>query len=256
LGLLTTAAQHEKITCIDLHNLDLSISSIACRSIIFNFLFRSLSMNQNAGVSQCTHLVILCCHAVYHGTRGSDPRDEKNWALKSFQRGTSTKSGEHETFLQHAFTAVQLKNEQTLIAFSGGPTDASYPGLSEAQSYVNALRDWGNKIGWEVENNVLEDILLEDAATDSYQNVLFSILSFRRRTGYYPRDLTIITHAFKNDRFLYLHAKALRWPADHVRALGINPPFTSMWRILLYCNTNSLFTCYMALNPGLGSPLL
>jgi hypothetical protein len=186
-------------------------------------------MNQNAGsVKQFTHLVVLCCHAVYHGPAGSDPRKEENWALKPFQRGTDTKSGEHETFLQHAFTAVQLQNDHTLVAFSGGPTDEGYLQLSEAQSYLNAFQDWVAKIGYAASKGVIENILLEEAATDSYQNVLFSVLAFRRQTGYYPRYLTIVTHAFKNERFLHLHAKALRWPADRVKVLGINPPFTSM----------------------------
>lgn len=188
----------------------------------------SHNANSNEVKKQFTHLAILCCHAVYHGTSGSDPRKEENWALKPFQRGTDTKSGEHETFLQHAFAAVQLQNDHTLVAFSGGPTDEEYPDLSEAQSYVNAFKDWSEHIGLSMSKDILEDILLEDAATDSYQNVVFSILAFRRRTGYYPRHLIIITHAFKNARFLRLHAKALRWPVDRVKVLGINPPFTGM----------------------------
>jgi len=189
------------------------------------------STSASDGINQPTHLVILCCHAVYYGTLGSDPRDENNWALKPFQRSTATKSGEHETFLQHAFAAVQLSNADTLIAFSGGPTDSNYPDLSEARSYLNAFGDWCAAIGLEVPKVARaggsgEGILLEERATDSYQNVLFSILAFRRRTGYYPEQLTIITHAFKNDRFLHLHSRALKWPAERVKVLGINPPFT------------------------------
>lgn len=173
-----------------------------------------------------THLVVLCCHAVYHGPPGSDPREEKHWALKPFQRGNDTKAGEHETFLQHAFAAVQLQDAATLVAFSGAPTDKAYPDLSEANSYLSALTDWSKKIGYSPPLDLEENLLLEEAATDSYQNLLFSILLFRRRTGYYPTNLTIITHAFKIDRFLNLHTKALRWPACRVKVLGINPPFT------------------------------
>ncbi|KIV99553.1 uncharacterized protein PV09_08853 [Verruconis gallopava] len=184
-------------------------------------------MTRDAAVKdQRTHLVVLCCHAVYHGTHGRDPRKEENWALKPFQRGTDTKAGEHETFLQHAFAAVQLRNERSLVVFSGGPTDDAYPDLSEARSYLNAFEHWADAIGYAPSRDVLDGIALEEAATDSYQNVLFSILVFRRRTGHYPTSMTIITHAFKNDRFLRLHAKALKWPADRVKVLGINPPFT------------------------------
>ena len=184
---------------------------------------------------QYTHLVILCCHAVYHGASGSDPRDENAWALKPFQKSTATKSGEHETFLQHAFAAVQLADANTLIAFSGGPTDAQYPDLSEAQSYLNAFRDWSRAIGMTVPKALSNgQVFLEERATDSYQNVLFSVLGFRRRTGYYPERLTIVTHAFKNERFLHLHSKALKWPAERVKVLGINPPFTRESCHILY----------------------
>lgn len=34
------------------------------------------------------------------------------------------------------------------------------------------------------------------------------------------------THAFKEERFLTLHAPAIKWPADRIRIQGINPPFT------------------------------
>jgi uncharacterized SAM-binding protein YcdF (DUF218 family) len=147
--------------------------------------------------------------------------------LKPFQKGTATKSGEHTTFLQHAFAAINLASPTTLVAFSGGPTDASYPHLSEAQSYVNAFKDWSRVLGLKLPEVVEKNqVILEEHATDSYQNVLFSILEFRRRIGYYPTDLTIVTHAFKNERFLQLHAKALKWPKEKVKVLGLNPPFT------------------------------
>jgi hypothetical protein len=65
--------------------------------------------------------------------------------------------------------------------------------------------------------------LLEEQATDSFQNLLFSILLFRKTTGKYPRQIRIITHAFKCKRFLELHTPAIRWPKDRVQVQGIDP---------------------------------
>jgi hypothetical protein len=66
-------------------------------------------------------------------------------------------------------------------------------------------------------------ILLDEQATDSFQNLLFSILLFRKATGKYPKQIRIITHAFKARRFLELHAPAIRWPKDRVQVQGIDP---------------------------------
>jgi hypothetical protein len=66
-------------------------------------------------------------------------------------------------------------------------------------------------------------ILLEEHATDSFQNLLFSILLFRRTTGKYPKRIRIITHAFKAKRFLELHAPTILWPKDRVQVQGIDP---------------------------------
>jgi hypothetical protein len=52
----------------------------------------------------------------------------------------------------------------------------------------------------------------EDAALDSFQNVLFSIARFRELTGAYPSRITIVGHNFKRRRFEQLHRHALRWP--------------------------------------------
>lgn len=67
-------------------------------------------------------------------------------------------------------------------------------------------------------------IAAETFATDSYQNILFSILLFKKKCGRYPTLMTIITHNFKSRRFLDLHIPACRWPRGAVRFKGIDPP--------------------------------
>jgi hypothetical protein len=54
-----------------------------------------------------------------------------------------------------------------------------------------------------------ERILVEPHATDSYQNVLFSLLEFRLCTGNYPETVAVFTHQFKSTRFLEYHFPAL-----------------------------------------------
>lgn len=162
-------------------------------------------------------LAIVCCHAIYEG---SDPTDELNWRLQTFQRSSGLKPGEHLTFLQHIEIAVELLQSRNVdsVVFSGGRTNPDAAELSEAQSYLNALMY--------SRSGPVDEILLEERATDSYQNLLFSILLFRQTYGYYPYQFVIITHAFKQDRFLDLHAKDIRVPLNRIRILGINPPFS------------------------------
>jgi hypothetical protein len=61
----------------------------------------------------------------------------------------------------------------------------------------------------------------EDAALDSFQNVLFSIARFRELTGAYPSRITIVGHNFKRRRFEQLHRRALRWPKLHFTYEGV-----------------------------------
>ena len=67
-------------------------------------------------------------------------------------------------------------------------------------------------------------IALEPHATDSFQNLLFSLLAFVALTGHPPTQITIVSHAFKQKRFLDLHCRALRWPRERVEYVGIDPP--------------------------------
>ena len=173
--------------------------------------------------SKRSHLIIVCCHSIFTGGDKDSIYLESNWALKSFQRaGASTKGGEHLTFLRHISKGVQLLQQdldQSLLVFSGGPTDPTHPFLSEARSYFNAML----KLDPAVKNHVY----LEELATDSYQNVLFSIITYRKATGAYPRRITLITHAFKEARFRHFHFPAIKWLSNRLHFVGIDPNFIS-----------------------------
>ncbi|KAF2647691.1 hypothetical protein K491DRAFT_723209 [Lophiostoma macrostomum CBS 122681] len=186
-------------------------------------------------------LVIVCCHAIFHPDASSptfplsSPFDESNWHLASFQRSDpeTGKPGEHETFLGHISAGMDTltsgaETGGNLLVFSGGATKAALTPLSEARSYYNAalaLAIYSGQHGGGDAAELFDQgrILLEERATDSFQNLLFSIVLFRQITGHYPKDIRIITHAFKSKRFLDLHGPAISWPSDKIRVQGIDP---------------------------------
>jgi hypothetical protein len=150
------------------------------------------------------------------------------------------KPGEHSTFVAHAKAGVDAlivspedsRKETNLLIFSGGATKRSDTPLSEARSYYHAalaeeLAE-GHRGGGRTYTLFSKGrILLEEHATDSFQNLLFSILLFRRTTGSYPKTIRIVTHAFKAPRFLELHSPAIRWPKDRILVQGIDPIMAS-----------------------------
>lgn len=130
--------------------------------------------------------------------------EESNWLLKPFQRSNAStgKPGEHETFLLHIQAGVNaLRRAETVLVFSGAKTERDAPS-SEADSYRNILvHCFGDS---DVVQRAMTDgrVLCEDAATDSYQNLLFSLIKYYEVKGKWPRMITIITHSFKEARFL------------------------------------------------------
>ncbi|KAK4627080.1 hypothetical protein CLAFUW4_04404 [Fulvia fulva] len=178
----------------------------------------------NADINKTTELVLVCCHATYMADGFNTAEDQ--WILQPFQRSDPlrNKPGEHETFIQHIISAaLAVHNDpRALLMFSGGRTTQAP--RSEAESYATILRHI-------VDNNAVlfpagVRFGLEQLATDSYQNLLFSVIRFRQLTGDYPTNITVVTHAFKERRFLELHAPAIKWPHHRIRVQGVNPPFT------------------------------
>lgn len=200
-------------------------------------------------------LVVVCCHAVFHPDVEApdfptyNPHDESNWHLAPFQKSDpmTGKPGEHETFLTHIQAGLDVmtngtnatwkedvpwNQDSTILIFSGGATKQNLTTLSEARSYYHAALAQElcqGHIGGGRAHQLYNKgrILLEEDATDSLQNLLFSILLFRRTIGRYPKNIRVITHAFKSKRFLELHASAIRWPKDRIQVQGIDPVMSS-----------------------------
>ncbi|QQK47358.1 Rossmann-like alpha/beta/alpha sandwich fold [Penicillium digitatum] len=188
-----------------------------------------MALTSDANFAVCNHLIVVCCHAIYTG--GSHlGASEDEWLIEPFQKG------ETPTFINHVKAGLKALTEDSrgLLVFSGGPTKKPATELSEGQSYLNLARD----------NNYFQDmstistldqsrVIAETNATDSYQNLLFSLIQFWMYTGVYPRRVTVVTHEFKRARFMQCHFPAVGLvpvgleQEDYTHkatVIGINPP--------------------------------
>ncbi|KAF2874285.1 hypothetical protein BDV95DRAFT_627038 [Massariosphaeria phaeospora] len=184
-------------------------------------------------------LVIVCGHAIYHPDYSNlpiqGPHHEQNWHLAPFQKSNPAtgKPSEHSTFLAHITAGLDALTTspsalKPLLVFSGAATKPALTPLSEARSYYHAALAVELAAGHHGGGRAhalfhAGRLLLEERATDSLQNLLFSILLFRRTTGAYPKRVRVVTHAFKARRFLELHARAIAWPASRLLVQGIDP---------------------------------
>jgi len=177
------------------------------------------------------HLVMVAGHSVIVSGHLEDAgTDEKDWYLLDYQKG----HGLPQAILAHIRQGIKIasQDQNSILIFSGGETRASTGPINEGSSYfrvADAMKLWnesqenladGNSIS---ENTVRARSIAEEFATDSFQNLLFSICRFKEVTGHYPKKITVVSFSFKQRRFEELHAIALRWPMDAFQYVGIDP---------------------------------
>jgi hypothetical protein len=157
--------------------------------------------------------IIVAGHSVL--LRYKNLASDFSWALLEFQRG------EPSFYIEHVHAAVELTHadSESLLIFSGGPTRADAGPRSEALSYYEVA----NHYGWFGRLHVARRVLIEDFARDSFENLLFGICRFREYTGRYPNLVTLVSWAFKEQRF-HWHRESIGFPAERFRYAGPNNP--------------------------------
>lgn len=178
--------------------------------------------NENHKASNTRHLIMVAGHSVtISGHLGDANHDEKDWFLLDYQKG----KGLPETIVGHIQKGIEEadKDVDSLLIFSGGETRAITGPLTEGASYfrvADAMHLWPH----ESTSTVRARTTTEEYATDSFENLMFSICRFKEVTGSYPTKITVISFTFKQTRFQTLHAPALRWPAQQFKYIGVDPP--------------------------------
>jgi len=198
----------------------------------------SQAFNEKSVASKATHLVVVAGHSVLvSGAVENAAFDESVWWLLDYQKNR----GLPQAIVSHiqAGIRIALHDEASLLVFSGGETRAQTGPETEGGSYfrvADALDLWDGRDVFLTENNgadqantpqsstVRARAVTEEYATDSFENLLFSICRFREVTGSYPKKISFVSFSFKRERFETLHAGALRWPLDHFNYVGVDPP--------------------------------
>lgn len=168
---------------------------------------------------QLSTLVVVAGHAIFVGPswRPGDLLEEHNWVLESFQHGQVS------TFLKHIEKGVEIAANDTsaLLMFSGGQTRMGVGPRSEGFTYWMAA-EAANWYGYQT-SNVRNRSLAEEYARDSLENLLFSICRFKQVVGQYPNKIKVVSFEFKRVRFVDVHRRAVRFPANSFEFFGIDP---------------------------------
>lgn len=160
-----------------------------------------------------THAVIVAGHAILK--RFDNLESDASWHLLDFQKG------EPRHYIRHVQRGVELTaaDPNALLILSGGQSRKEAGPRSEAQSYfaVADLHDWWNS------PDVSTRTITEESARDSFENLLFGICRFHEYAGDWPQHVSLVSWAFKHDRF-HLHREAIAWPEARFTYDGPNNP--------------------------------
>lgn len=183
----------------------------------------SQPFNQHNEILNANHLIMVAGHSVTISGHLQDAgEDETDWYLLPYQKGR----GLPQTILAHIREGIKLAamDPRSLLIFSGGETRAATGPENEGTSYfrvADAMDLWDEGVA--SGKNVRARTTSEEFATDSFQNLLFSICRFREITGNYPEKITTVSFTFKKMRFETMHSRAILWPSDHFFYVGVDP---------------------------------
>ena len=133
---------------------------------------------------------------------------------------------DHSTYAfqhQSPLVARGIAWKSALCPTSTNPNPGKH--FADSDNHCWTLQNLALALHPNLDASIQKRLVCETHATDSYQNLLFSLNLFVRQTSCPPTHITIISHAFKRERFLKLHCKAVRWPLEKVSYMGIDPDF-------------------------------
>lgn len=185
-------------------------------------------------LATANHLVVVAGHGIFLGGNIADWQREDMWALEPHQRNSN--SILVKTALEHIRSALEFlwrEGDESVVIFSGGQSRPQSGPKSEALTYYQLAEyhhffpppTFANVSQSSLQSaieNVKKRVFAEEFARESLENVLFSICRFFEVAGRYPSRLTVVGFEYKRKRFEELHRKALRWPSDRFRYIGID----------------------------------
>jgi hypothetical protein len=161
-------------------------------------------MSQESLFESLSHLIIVPGHAVYIGSSPTDAYDGTKW------EGTYAGykyNDEVINYFGHIQRGIMLAHRDvgSALVFSGGKTRKGVQ-LSEAESY----RNLATQHCWFGADSVVNRTRIEEFATDSFENLLFSIQLFNLLHPHrsYPSKVTLVGLRFKRRRYEF-HAETI-----------------------------------------------
>ncbi len=106
--------------------------------------------------------------------------------------------GQEPVHKDHIKKAFDLLDRDHMLVLSGGNTQ---PELNVDKNEAEEVYDFALNIGVEKAEIIEEKIIFEKFARDSFENLFFSLLAFKKETGDWPQKTTIVSFNFKKYRF-------------------------------------------------------
>eukprot|EP00924_Labyrinthula_sp_SR-Ha-C_P001477 snap_masked-scaffold_55-processed-gene-1.26-mRNA-1 protein AED:0.02 eAED:0.02 QI:0/-1/0/1/-1/1/1/0/244 len=154
----------------------------------------------------------------------SSLEDDTSWHLLDYQK--NIKFGKTISDQIQKGLSLLSNTQDSILIFSGGVTRKEAGVISEAMSYVAAaeilLRKQNLRSHFRKFDDLSQRILTEDFATDSFENLMFSIARFAEFTGNYPEKISVVSLDFKKNRFVNLHRKALNFHSSRFKFYGVD----------------------------------
>jgi hypothetical protein len=173
------------------------------------------------------NLIIVPGHASFRAevtTVPQNPLLDIYWSLFPFQKGEISYYAEH---IQKGLELAR-NDSSSLLIFSGGGVREGIGDWTEGDSYF-VFAEWLAKDDPEQLSILKSRTFVERYASNSFQNLLFSVLSYKLHSKMfpanhefsYPLDVTVVGWETKRERF-FDHAAALRLDLSHFYYESVN----------------------------------